>query len=401
MNVQSPRFNKLLDAYGARFSGECRLFSAPGRVEISGNHTDHNHGKVLAAAVDLDMIAAAGLSGDMVVTVVSDGFAELVVDLRQLAVVDAEAGTTAALIRGIAARFVELGYKIGGFNAVIHSQVLPGSGLSSSAAVEVLIGMIFNVLFNQSKIDAVELAKVGQYAENRYFMKPCGLMDQLACACGGVIAIDFTAPSSPGIRRLDVSLKQYNHVLLVMDTGGSHADLTPEYASVPAEMKAVARFFGKEVLRDVESEDLYANIPALRRQCGDRAVLRAMHFFEENKRVDMQVEALASRDFPRFLQLVNQSGASSMNWLQNCFPVSNVTQQGVMIGLKLTRDYLGNEGACRIHGGGFAGTILVLMPDSRVDAYTRMMEGVFHKGCVMVLDFRGEGVVSPPLPVSS
>ncbi len=388
------RFELLTREYTGKWGPDAlRCFSAPGRVEIIGNHTDHNHGKVLAAAVDLDMIAVAAPSGDKVVTLVSEGYGEdIVVDLGQPAAVESEAGTTQALIRGTGARFVQLGYVTGGFKAVMSSRVLPGSGLSSSAAIEVLMGMIFNVLFNDGKIDAVELAKIGQYAENRYFMKPCGLMDQLACACGGVIGIDFEEPGNPRITRVNLSLKEYGYVLAVVDTGGSHADLTPEYASVPQEMKQIAGFFNKKVLREVDVNEIYGNIALLRREYGDRALLRALHFYDENRRVDMQVEALEGGNFSRFLDLVNRSGESSMKWLQNCFPASGPGEQGVMTGLKITRGFLQGKGASRVHGGGFAGTILVILPEAEVGEYIRLMEGVFDKGCVMVLDFREDGV---------
>ncbi len=392
------RFSDLVAVYLKHFGNDdLNLFSTPGRTEISGNHTDHNHGRVLAASIDLDSIAVAGKTSDDTITISSDGYSDLFkVNLNELQPDKNERRTTTSLIRGIAARFKQLGYAIGGFNACISSQVLPGSGLSSSASIEVLIGSIFNTLYNADRVSPVEIARIGQFAENEYFDKPCGLMDQLACAVGGVVAIDFNDPDEPVIQCVDFDFGKIDSTLLVVDTGGNHTDLTDEYAAVPIEMKAVAKNLGRSVLRDVKLDDLIEKIGALRSQVGDRAILRALHFTQENERVEKQVQALQQNDFEIFLRLVNDSGKSSCCWLQNCFTTSNVKQQGVMLGLALTKMFLDNntKGACRIHGGGFAGTILVFMPTDKLDAYVRLMESVFGADCVVKLKIRRQGTIS-------
>jgi galactokinase len=372
--------------------------SAPGRVEVGGNHTDHNHGCVLAAAINLDAIAAAAPADDGQITITSEGYARpVVVRCDDTAVKKEELGTTAALVRGIIARFREKGYRSGGFKAHITSQVAPGSGLSSSAAIEVLIGTVLNALYNDGKIRQEELAVIGQYAENVYFGKPCGLMDQTASAVGGIVTIDFRDPVRPDIHRLSRSFDEFGLRVLVIHTGGSHADLTPEYASVPAEMRAVAQAMGGKVCRDIAGEQaLLAAVPSLRAALGDRAILRAIHFLRETARVQEQVRALESGDIRGFLQEVIASGRSSALWLQNCYAVSMPAEQGIMLALAVTEQYPGmaQRGAWRVHGGGFAGTMLAVLPADIVPGYRAAMETLFGQGSVAVLTVRHPGAVS-------
>ena len=317
------------------------------------------------------------------------------VELDSLAPRKEEEGTTSALIRGIASRMRELGYRIGGFNAYITSEVLGGSGLSSSACIEVLLGSIINHLYNDGKIDEILLAKIGQYAENVYFNKPCGLMDQIACAVGGFVTIDFKDFDNPVVRKIDFDFAAQNYSLLVINTGGSHADLTDDYASVPREMKAVASALGKKVCRELTMEEVIQNIPKLRARVGDRAILRAMHFLSEDQRVVQQVEALERGDFGGFLRLVNESGDSSWKWLQNCYTNKNPHEQGITLALSVTENFLkgSGKGACRVHGGGFAGTVLVFMPNELLDEYVGLIEGIFGKGSVTVLSIRPYGTL--------
>lgn len=393
------RYAALEQTFLASFQIAPVLFaSAPGRVEVGGNHTDHNHGCVLAAAIDLDAIAAAAPTTDGLITVTSEGYRDPVA-LRcdDRAARTAEHGTTLALVRGIVARFAEKGYRTGGFRAHISSQVAAGSGLSSSAAVEVLIGTILNGLFNDGAIRPEELAAIGQYAENAYFGKPCGLMDQTASAVGGIVMIDFRDPAHPDIRQLRRSFGEFGLQVLVIHTGGSHADLTPEYAAVPAEMKAIAQALGGRVCRDIGDERaLVAALPGLRAVAGDRAVLRAIHFLRETARVEDQVRALEAGDIAGFLAGVIASGRSSALWLQNCYPSSAPAEQGIMLALALTEQYPGValRGGWRVHGGGFAGTMLAILPGDLVQGYRAAMEAVFGQGSVAVLTARHAGAVS-------
>lgn len=395
---QFQRYEKVLENYRFLFgSGDIQFFSTPGRIEIGGNHTDHNRGRVLAASVNLDAVAAAAPNDSNIVTVNSHGSCcGHEVDLDHLEVKENENCTTEALIRGIAAEFKRRGFQIGGFNAYIHSDVLIGSGLSSSAAIEVLIGTIFNHLFNRGDISAEYIAIIGQYAENVYFGKPCGLMDQMVCAVGGIVTIDFKEPEKPVVNRVNFDFNQRDYSVLVVDTGGNHADLTDDYAAVPVEMKAVAHALGKDVCRDISLDNIMENLRELRESAGDRAVLRAMHFINENNRVGEQVEALENNDFEVFLRLVKESGNSSFKWLQNIYTPKNVNQQGVTLALAITEDYLSRfrGGACRVHGGGFAGTILVLMPNPQVEEYIRIMESAYGKNCALRLRVRSYGSVS-------
>ncbi|MBD3225169.1 MAG: galactokinase [Caldithrix sp.] len=395
---QMRRYSELEAQFEQRFADRQRMiFSTPGRTEIGGNHTDHNHGRVLAAGVNLDSIAIAAPVHDPTVTVYSEGYKEpFKVDLTDLTSREDEKGTTSALIRGIAARFAKLDFTIGGFNACMTSDVLPGSGLSSSASVEVLIGTIFSALYNDNRIQPQTIAQTGQYAENEFFGKPCGLMDQMACAVGGILSIDFADPEKPQVRKLDFDFSRQRYSLVIVDSGGSHADLTEDYAAVPAEMKKVAGVLGEEVLRDIDVDQFMHNIPDLRQQVGDRAVLRALHFIEDNERVVKQVQALQDGDFQKFLQLVQESGNSSFKWLQNIYTPKKVDEQGVSLALALSDRFIGEiaAGACRVHGGGFAGTIQAFLPDDHVQAYVQRMETVFGKGCATVLMIRNRGLIS-------
>lgn len=394
---QNERYEKLTQQYSKIFENkDVHYFSTPGRTEIGGNHTDHNHGRVLAASVNLDAIAAASTNNSNEVVLYSEGFDKpFIVDFNTLKKQDSETGTTNALIRGIASRFKALGYHIGGFNACVSSDVLQGSGLSSSAAIEILIGTILNAFYNENKIDPKELAIIGQYAENEFFGKPCGLMDQMACAVGGIVTIDFKDPGNPVVEKVDFDFIQTGYQLVVVDTGGNHADLTDDYASVPTEMKSVAREMGGEVCRDFEKSDLLTKIKSLRSKTGDRAILRAFHFLNDNHRVTEQVEALKANDFSKFLSLVTASGNSSFKYLQNIYTTKNVAEQGVSLALALTEDFLSGieGGACRVHGGGFAGTIQVFLPRDALSDYIDMIESVFGKGSALVLSIRPTGTI--------
>lgn len=392
------RYAELYELYAEKFTApeSFYMFSAPGRTEIGGNHTDHNHGCVLAGSVNLDSAAIVVPTNDDTVNIYSVGYQRpFKVNIKNTKPVESEKETTVALVRGIAARFKELGYKTGGFNAYISSTVKRGSGLSSSASIEVLIGKIFARLYNEgNEPSAVELAKIGQYAENVYFGKPCGLMDQTACAVGGVISIDFKDTANPKVEQVQLDLASLGYCLAVVDTGGNHADLTEDYASVPKEMKAVAAEFGKEVLRDVSMDDIIANAGTLRKKLGDRAVLRAIHFINDNKRVGKQIQYIKSGDFDSFLKCVCESGDSSWEYLQNCMTVKNPSEQGITLALALTREYCkGFRFASRVHGGGFAGTIQAFLPISEFDGYCSAMENVFGKNCVTKLSIRSLGAV--------
>jgi len=377
--------------FAAAFGGKpARYFSAPGRTEISGNHTDHQRGRVLAAAVDLDMQAAVRVNGTNTVRVMSKGFPVSVVDLSELNPVEGEKNTTPALIRGVAARFTQLGCPVTGFDAYVESTVLPGSGLSSSAAYEVLIGTIINHLFFDGQVSQPQIAKIGQYAENVFFGKPCGLMDQTASAVGNLVTIDFATDE---ICPVDFDFSACGHALCIIDSGADHADLTDEYAAVPGEMKAVAGFFGKTVLTEVAESDFYAAIPALRKKCGDRAVLRAVHFYRENARVPKQVAALEQGDFDTFLQLVKESGRSSYMYLQNVIPAGNTTKQEVALTLALCEEFLQGRGAFRVHGGGFAGTVQAFVPVDILEEFRAGIDGVLGQGACHILSIRPQGGV--------
>lgn len=390
---QKERLAVIIDEYVKLFGDNenIELFSAPGRTEVGGNHTDHNHGKVLAASVDLDTVAAAVKRNDSVIVEKSFNFDALEVDISDLNIHTEEFGKSSGLIRGMCAGFVEYGYKIGGFNAASMSRVLSGSGLSSSAAYEVLIGTILNHLYNDGKVSAVDIAKIAQFAENKYFGKPCGLMDQMASSVGSFITIDFKDPSEPIIKKVNFDFASCGHALCIIDTGGDHADLTDDYAAVRGEMEQAAEVFGKNVLRDVDETEFMRNISLVREKVNDRAVLRAMHFYAENKRAEAEVKALESGDFDAFKELVTESGRSSYMYNQNVFTTKDVAHQGVSLALAMCEYLLKGRGAWRVHGGGFAGTVQAFVPVDMLDDFCEKIEKVFSKGSCHVLSIRPFG----------
>ena len=386
---------KNLDAgFVAAFGGEpARYFSAPGRTEIGGNHTDHQRGRVLAAAVNLDTVAAVKVNGTKVIRILSKEYPMSEVDVTELTPVAAEVNTTPALIRGVAARFAQLGCQVEGFDAYVESTVLPGSGLSSSAAYEVLIGTIINHLFFGGKVSQPEIAMIGQYAENVFFGKPCGLMDQMASAVGNLVNIDFFDKDHPVIHPVDFDFSSCGHALCIIDSRASHADLTDEYAAVPGEIKAVAAYFGKEVLTQIPEAEFYDAIPALRKACGDRAVMRCIHFYQENERVPKQVAALEQGDFDAFLKLIKESGYSSYMYLQNVIPAGYKEHQDVAVSLALCEHYLKGRGAYRVHGGGFAGTVQAFVPFDILEDFRAGIDAVLGDGACHVLSIRPQGGV--------
>ena len=366
------------------------LFSGPGRTEIGGNHTDHQHGRVLCGSVDLDMLACAAPNGLDMIRICSEGYPVVNVALNQLFPREEERNTSAALVRGVAAKMVDLGYTLFGFDAYVTSDVLSGSGLSSSAAYEILVGNILNH-YCGGALDAVEIAKVGQYAENIYFGKPCGLMDQMGASVGGASSIDFNDPTAPVVRKVEYDFSKCGHALCIVDTGSCHADLTDDYAEITREMGAVASYFGKQVLRDIPEADFFAAIPSLRVCCGDRAVLRAIHYYEDDRRAVAEADALANGDFEQFLALVNESGISSATNLQNIWSVDSPKQQAVTLALALGKKLLNGTGAIRVHGGGFAGTIQAFVPNDKLAAFKTGMETVLGPRKCHVLHIRPQG----------
>ena len=397
VGAQKARYAAAIDEF-AKLYGEDRditLYSVAGRSELSGNHTDHNHGCVVAASIDLDIIAVAAERTDSVIRVKSEGFPEDVVDFAAYnAPVEAKFGTSESIIAGMVQGFLKDGYKVGGFDAYTTSNVLKGSGLSSSAAFEDMIGNILSHMYNNGGVDNVEIAKLAQYSENVFFGKPCGLMDQVACAVGGIVAIDFENPKAPIINKVDFDISGAGYNLCIVNTGGNHADLTDDYASVPAEMKSVAAYFGKKVLRQVEMNELVAAIPALREKVGDRAILRALHFINENARVKSQTAALKAGDLDGFLSGVIASGRSSFCYLQNVYTSKNLSEQGLSLALCLAEGYLSDKRAAwRVHGGGFAGTIQSFVPAEAVEGYRTLMDSVFGEGKCIVLRVRPVGAV--------
>ena len=381
------------EAFAAQFGDaeNAALFSGPGRTEIGGNHTDHQHGRVLCGSVDLDTLACAAPNGRGVIRVISEGYPVVVVSLDSLLPREEEQNTSAALVRGVAAKLTELGYPLSGFDAYAVSNVIAGAGLSSSASFEVLLGSIFNRFFCEGKLDSVTIAKVGQYAENVYFNKPCGLMDQMGSSIGGAVFIDFADPANPVVERADYDFSQSGHALCIVDTGSCHADLTDDYADITREMGAVAAHFGRQFLRDVPEADFRAAIPALRAECGDRAVLRAMHFFSDDRRAAAEAQALKDGDFDRFLALVNDSGLSSELLLQNIWSPGAPREQAVSLALTIGKELLGGEGAIRVHGGGFAGTIQAWVPNDRLAVFKSGMEAVLGEGKCHILRIRPQG----------
>ncbi|MBP3271624.1 MAG: galactokinase [Ruminococcus sp.] len=390
--AQTLRYRQAAEEFESMFGRKPeRFFSAPGRTEIGGNHTDHNCGNVLAAGVSLDVIAAVVPTDDGIIRIKSQGYTMDTIDSNDGDIKDDEENTSAALVRGVAAGMRRKGYKTGGFLAYTTSNVLKGSGLSSSAAFEVLTANILSGLYNDFRVTPVEIAQISQFAENMYFGKPSGLMDQMASSVGSFITIDFKDQTTPVIEAIDFDFASSGHRLCIVDTKGSHEDLTPEYAAVPAEMRSVAQYFGKTVLREVDRSDVIANIPELRERLGDRAVLRALHFYDDCERVAKEAAALKARDFKRFLSLINESGDSSYKYLQNIFAPSLPKQQGLATALYIAQDVLAGEGAARVHGGGFAGTIQAFVPEHRLEHFIRRMESVFGEGSCHVLSVRPFG----------
>ena len=395
--LQKERYAKAIDKFTELFgdSEDVRIFSVPGRTEVSGNHTDHNRGRVLAASIDLDIIAVAAADDSGYIRVKSEGFDMDEVAIDVLEPDPATYFTSGAIIKGMCKGFENEGNKYTSFHAYTTSNVYKGSGLSSSAAFEVMVGNILRTLCGE-KVSDIEIACISQYAENVFFGKPCGLMDQLACAVGGFIAIDFENPGKPKIESVKFDLSKAGYSLCIVDTGGNHADLNEDYASVPAEMKQVAKFFGKSVLREVSKNDLIASMPALREKCGDRAILRALHYINENKRVLIQTEALKKHDLETFFALVKESGDSSFKFLQNVYTTKNVNEQGLSLALELAEEYLSRMTvpcACRVHGGGFAGTIQAFVPSAYSQGFAALMELLFGEGKCHILHVRSEGAI--------
>ena len=395
--VQRARVKALAETFASRYGAdrEVALLTVSGRSELSGNHTDHNHGCVIAASISLDILAIAARRDDNIIRLWSEGFGEDNVDIDAFKTPDpALFGTSSALIAGVCVGLENEGFVTGGFDACTVSDVFKGSGLSSSAAFEDMVGTIISHLYNRGRVDEVTVAKISQFAENKFFGKPCGLMDQVACAVGGIVAIDFADPTAPVIEALPFDMTAAGYHLCIVNTGGNHADLTDDYASVPAEMKAVAAAFGKKVLREVDEAELIAKIPALRETVGDRAIMRALHFFAENKRVSLQKDALAAGDLDKFFENVIASGRSSFCYLQNVYTSKNLTEQGLSLALCLAERVLsGKKAAWRVHGGGFAGTIQAFVPSEDVETFRSTMDAAFGEGRCMVLRIRPVGAV--------
>lgn len=379
---------KFESLYGA---ADIEIYSAPGRSEVGGNHTDHQRGQVLAASVNLDVIAVVEKTDNGIVKILSDSFDIAPISVNDLSKKSKEEGTSEGLVRGVLNKLQEAGYTVSGFNAYMTSDVLVGAGLSSSAAFEVAIGTIISGLYNNMEISPVFIAQASQYAENKYFGKPCGLMDQMASSVGSLVNIDFEDPENPIVNKVDVDFDKFGHSLCIVDTKGSHANLTPEYAAIPPEMKAVAKYFGKEYLREVDEKEFFANIADVRKKVGDRPIIRAMHFFNDHNRVTEEVNALNNGDFEEFKKQVNLSGNSSFKYLQNVYPASDITNQAVSIGLAVSEQVLNGKGASRVHGGGFAGTIQAFVPNEMVPEYKKALDSVFGDGACHVLKVRKYG----------
>lgn len=391
------RYEKALQFHKENFSeANPFFFSAPGRTELSGNHTDHNNGMVIAAAVDIDMICAASRSGNNVATMYSKGFdSPFIVDLDDLDKRNNEAGKPESLIRGIAFELRKRDYLLGGFNANLDSDVLIGSGLSSSASFEIMIAQIFNYLFNNNTVSKTELAMIAQAAENNYFGKPCGLMDQLAVSSGGIISIDFEKKANPLIENIEFDFTKTGYSLALIDTGETHADLTNEYSSITNEMKSIAEYFGYNLCRSVDQKVFYDKIPELRKIYGDRPILRVIHFLNENERVTKQKQCLIENDFKKFLDLVNESGNSSYKYLQNIYSSGESINQAAAVGLALCEKFFNEKGkgACRIHGGGFGGTIQAYVQKSMNKDFREFIESVFGVDSVKFVELRKHGTV--------
>ncbi|MGB5824331.1 MAG: galactokinase family protein [Proteocatella sp.] len=396
IELQRKRYLRLIGMFEAAFKSteNASFFSAPGRTELGGNHTDHQRGQVIAASINLDMIACCSSNDSNIIRIKSEGFDQDEIDLSENEPKPEEINTSAALIRGIASKIKTMGYALHGFDAYITSDVLTGSGLSSSAAFEVLIGVIINHMFCNGEISAIEIAKIGQYAENVYFGKPCGLMDQMASSVGNIIEIDFRYEESPVVEKVDFDFTSTSYALCIIDTGGDHADLTDEYAAIPKEMKNVAAFFGKEVLSQVDETDFYKNISKIRKSAGDRAVLRAAHYFADTKRAVHQTQALKAGNWNEFLNISNESGHSSFEYLQNIYVSSHPETQNVSVTLAICKHLLGEKGACRVHGGGFAGTVQAFVPLDMLERFKVSMEESLGSGSCHILSIRSYGGVN-------
>lgn len=392
---QTERFIKAIESFTSIYGEErdIEIFSVPGRSEISGNHTDHNKGCVLAGSIDRDIIAIASKNDDGVIRFRSEGYPDDVVDIKKTdSPENFKKYSSASLIAGVVSGFINRGYPVGGYDAYSTSEVLKGSGISSSAAYEVMIGNILNYIYSNGEVDSTEIAKIAKYAENEFFGKPCGLMDQMACAVGGFVYMDFEDSENPEVEPIEFSLSDEGYSLCIVNTGGNHADLNEDYASVPGEMKAVAKLLGRDTLRGLTEEDIIKNINNIRRLVGDRAVLRSLHFLRENKRVGAVKEALKSGDIKSFLSVVSESGRSSFEYLQNVYSAANVSEQGLSLALALTDGYLeGEDVAFRVHGGGFAGTIQVFIKNRDVEGYVRYMDSIFGEGSSVVFNIRPVG----------
>lgn len=392
ISYQKQRYVKAIESYIEEFGeDDVEIYSAPGRSEVGGNHTDHQHGEILAASINLDAIGIVKKTDDMKVSILSKGYTLTTISLENLDMQEEEKETTIALIKGVVAGLANRGYKIGGFKAYITSDVLIGAGLSSSAAYETLIGNIVSGLYNNMSVSAEEIAIIGQFAENVYFGKPCGLMDQMACSVGNMVHVDFADINNPKVEKVTFDLNKYGYSLCITDTKGSHADLTADYAAVPEEMKKVAAFFGKEVLLGLTVDDIFENIVKVREQVGDRGVLRALHFIRENERVQKEVSYLSDEDIEGFLKTVAASGNSSYKYLQNVYSNADVQHQNVSLALAISEDFLGDNGVSRVHGGGFAGTIQAFVKNDIVIEYQKIMDKVFGQGACSVLKIRKYG----------
>lgn len=390
---QKPRYVETLNDFGELFGydREVNIMSAPGRTEVCGNHTDHNNGKVLAASINLDAIAVVSKNDDNIIRVKSKGHKMNVVDLNDLVPNEANFGSSTTLVQGVAATIKNLGYTVAGFDACTASDVMGGSGLSSSAAFEVLLGSVLSYMFNDGKISPVEIAKVAQYSENVFFGKPCGLLDQMASSVGTFVTIDFKSVKDPVIKKIDFDFSKSGHSLCIVDTHGNHSDLTDDYAAVRTEMESVAQALGKNVLREVSYEEFFAALPELTGRVNDRAILRAIHFFNENKRVEKAVECLENNDFEGFKQVIIDSGRSSFMLNQNVYTPKDPTEQKLSLALAISKELLDGKGAWRVHGGGFAGTIQAFVPNDMLDTYKKTIEGVFGEGSCHVLIIRPVG----------
>ncbi len=397
-SANALRYEHLAQKFVETFGNtEFEYFSSPGRTEISGNHTDHNHGKIVAGSIHLDCVAVAAKTDSDRIVIVDETYQERY-DLSVTDLTSNETTGTLALLKGLLAGFREQGLAVGGFNAYVATDVISAAGVSSSASFEMLICCIVNTFYHEGALDVVTLAKIGKYAENQYWNKQSGLLDQLSCAVGGILTIDFANIDAPSIEKVEFSFDAVGYALVIVNTGKGHADLSAEYSSIPMEMKAVAAYFGCETLSEVSLDQVRDNVGTLREAVGDRAVLRAFHFFTENERVEGEIQALRENRFEDFLDLVTRSGNSSWKWLQNCYSSSDCQEQSVTLALALTELYLAKlgQGACRVHGGGFAGVIMALLPKDAVADYSAYMEKALGSGCTYPMGIRPLGSIRVP-----